>query len=54
MSPRGWVCIKQNTAYLVLCPGTGLGMRVIANLNEVIYNALGIGPRLPKYMCLFA
>jgi hypothetical protein len=32
---------------------TGLRMRVIANLNEVIYNALGIGPRLPKYICHF-
>jgi len=29
-------------------------MRVIANLKEVIYNALGIGAGMPMYICLFA
>jgi len=29
-------------------------MRVIANLDDEIYNALGIGPRLPKNICHFA
>jgi len=29
-------------------------MRVIANLNDVFYNALGIGAGMPMYICHFA
>jgi len=29
-------------------------MRVIANLNDEIYNALDMGAGMPMYICLFA